>query len=166
MVFVIIAIVAVVLLIPLVYELPNYVYNRKYASLHFLRWGTPFYIILFFIVLGVLLADGIVMIWLTTALTFKAVRLWLGIVTGGICLLYFVRLIPIYYDEQFDAKSKTKLRGSFVREMIAITVFVVSLAAVSVYWWSFCIDAAVALFLYVSRLRRYLNRRRKNDGAS
>lgn len=157
--FVIVAIVAVVLLIPLVYELPNYVYNRKYAILHFLRWNTAFYIILFFTMLCALTIDGLLMINRTSTLSVFSVRLWIGIVIGAVSIFYFIRLIPVYYDEQFDVKAPTRLTGTFVRETVAITVFITALFLVSVYWWSFIIDAAIALFLYLSRLRRHLKAR-------
>lgn len=158
--YVIVAIIAVVLLLPLVYELPNYVYNRKDAILHFLRWRTLVYIILFFTILAVLLADGLLMIDVTSTVSFKSVRLWIGIVIGAICILYFIRLIPVYYDEQFDVKSSEKRTGTFVREMVAITVFVAALYLVSFYWWSLVVNAAVALFLYLSRLRCFLKNRK------
>ena len=86
--YIITSIIAVVLLIPLVYELPNYVYNRKYAVIGFMRWYTPVYIAVFFTVLAVLVGDGIIMIKLTATLSFKSVRIWIGIVAGLIGLLY------------------------------------------------------------------------------
>lgn len=158
--YIITSIIAVVLLISLVYELPNYVYNRKYAVIGFMRWYTPVYIAVFFTVLAVLVGDGIIMIKLTATLSFKSVRIWIGIVAGLIGLLYFFRLIPIYYDEKFDVKSKEKAVGVFVRELVAIVLFEAALLMVSFYIWSFVIDGAVFLLLFLWRLRRFLIHRK------
>lgn len=160
MVYVIVAVIVVVLLIPLAYELPNYVYGRRYAVLDFLRWRTPIYITLFLLLLAVLIGDGFLMIRVTSELNFFSARLWLGIVTGSVGLLYFARLIPIYYDEGFDTRSKSSALGVFVRELIAILIFTAALFAVSVFLWSFILDAVIGLGLIALRLRRFVRHRR------
>ncbi|MCI9518153.1 MAG: hypothetical protein HFK08_02705 [Clostridia bacterium] len=160
MVYVIVAVIAVVLLIPLAYELPNYVYGRKYAVLDFLRWRTSIYITLFLLLLTVLIADGFFMIRVTSKITLFSARIWLGIVAGFVGLLYFPRLIPIYYDEGFDVRSASSALGVFVRELIAIWIFTAALTAVSVFWWSFVLDGIFGAGLTAMRLRRFVKHRK------
>ncbi len=160
MVYVVVAVIVVVLLIPLAYELPNYVYGRKYAVLDFLRWRTPIYITLFLVLLIILIADGFFMIRVTSEITLFSARIWLGIVTGFVGLLYFPRLIPIYYDDGFDVHSKSSALGVFIRELVAILIFIAALFAVSVYTWSFIFDGILGVGLIALRLRRFIKHTR------
>lgn len=161
MIYIIVAIATVILLLPLMYELPNYVYGREYAILKPLRWHTPIYIFLFLALTGVLFINGLVMIGLSSTLTFFSVRMWLGIIMGVISVIYFIRIIPIYYDEKFDVRSGGKALGVFIRELCALLFFTGALFLVSVYVWSFIVDAAFGVLMILLRLRRYLKVRRR-----
>ncbi len=161
MIYIIVAIVTVILLLPLMYELPNYVYGRKNAILAPLRWQTPIYIFLFLALAGVLFIDGLVMIVLSSTLTFFSIRMWLGIIMGLVSVIYFIRIIPVYYDDKFDVRSAGKALGVFIRELCALLFFTGALFLVSVYVWSFILDAAFGIFFILLRLRRYLKIRRR-----
>lgn len=155
--YVIFAVIAVILILPLIYELPNYVYDRKYGVISFLRWPTVIYVTLFLLLLAAIATDGIFMLELTLeTLSFKAVRIWIGIIILSVSVIYFFRLIPIYYDESFGVYSKEKRVGTFVREMIALGVFAVGLFFVSVYILSFCLDAVVVIALMLWRIRKFV----------
>ena len=164
MVYVVTAIIIAILWLPLVYELPNYVYGRRYAIKSFLRWHISIYITLFCLLTLSFMGIGIIMVYLTTTLTFKGARIWIGIVLGAACIVYFLRLIPIYYDEEFGVHSKTRYVGTFVREMVAIAFFGLALLSVSVYTWSYCVDAAVTALLFASRIWKFVGRRRGHKG--
>ena len=160
MIYIIVAVATVLLLLPLMYELPNFVYGRRNAILTPLRWHTPLYIFLFLALVGVLFIDGLVMIGLSSTLTLFSVRMWLGIIMGLVGIIYFIRIIPVYYDEKFGVRSKSKALGVFIRELCAILFSTGALFLVSVYVWSFILDAAFCVVLILLRLRRYLKVRR------
>lgn len=161
MILVIIAIITTILLLPLMYELPNFVYNRRYAILSPLRWNTMVYIVLFVFLVGVLFIDGLVMIGLSSTVTFFSVRMWLGIIMCVISVVYFIRIIPVYYDDKFDVRSPEKALATMIRELSAIVFFTTALLLVSVYLWSFILDGVVGGGLILLRVRRYFKVRRR-----
>ena len=161
MIFVILAIVTVLMMLPLMYELPNFVYNRRYAILPPMRWNPVIYTVMFVLLTVLLFADGLVMIWLSSTVSFFSVRLWTGIIIGFIGIVYFIRVIPVYYDDRYDTRSSERAFYIFIRELVALLLFTVALFAVSVYVWSFILDAVIGAGLILLRLKRFLRVRRK-----
>lgn len=155
------AVVIVLVLIPLAYELPNYVYGRKYAVLPVFRWKTYIYAVITVLLFVALISDGIIMINLTGNLDALSIRLWIGIVICITSCIYFLRLIPVYYDDAFDVRSRDKITGVFVRELAAIIFFSVGLFCVSVYDWCYVLDGLVTVLLVGARSYRYYKLRTK-----
>ena len=72
----------------------------------------------------------------------------------AVCAVFFVRLIPVYYDEHSDVQSRRRYVKSFWIETLWIAIFTAALETVSFHFYAYLVSGAVGAFLWGIRLRK------------
>ncbi len=165
MIYIIACILIIILLLPFVYSLPGFVYGRQASKLKFFKKISPlFFWLLFIFGLAFYFAFFLTLLKSISPLTEKSVRLLVGCSVVFICVVFFLRVIPVYYDEEHDAQSKKRYVKSFFIETFWILLFTAALETVSFNFYAYMISGAVGAVLLGVRIHKLIVLRRKHKG--
>lgn len=155
MLYILVCIVTILLLLPCVYSLPGFVYGRPASKLKFFRNMPPLWFwLLFAFGLAFYFAFFLTLLKSIAPLTARSVWLLIGCSIVFICAVFFVRLIPVYYDEHSDVQSRRRYVKSFWIETLWIAIFTAALETVSFHFYAYLVSGAVGAFLWGIRLRK------------
>ena len=162
MLYIVICVFIIIALLPFVYSLPGFVYRRPESKLKFFRKTPPlWYWLLFGFGLAFYFVFFLTLLKSIAPLTAMSVRLLVGCSVAFICVVFFVRLIPVYYAENADVQSRERYKKSFGIETLSILVFTAALETVSFNFYAYMVSGAVGAFLFGVRVRKLFALRKK-----
>ena len=157
MLFIIVCICILIILLPFVYSLSGFVYNRQLSKLKIFRRMSPLmFWILFLAALAFYFAFYITLLKSIAPFTEVNIRLLVGCSVAFICIVFFFRLIPIYYAEDAEVQSRHRYKKSFCIELFWILLFTAALEVASFDFYAYAISTAVGIFLIGLRVRKLI----------
>ena len=166
MLFIIVCICILLILLPFVYSLPGFVYNRQLSKLKIFRKISPrMFWILFLAALAFYFAFYITLLKSVAPFTEVNIRLLVGCSVAFICIVFFFRLIPIYYAEDSEVQSRQRYKKSFCIELFFILLFTAALEVAAFDFYAYAISASVGVFLTGLRVRKLIQLYKKYKAA-
>lgn len=156
MFFIIAVIVLIILLVPFVYELANFVYAMEHKRRFFKTMRPWLFFFLLTLIQAALVGSSVFLLWHYGELEWSNLRMYCGAELGIVLLIYSLRLIPVYYDDRVKVQSHERLTATFVKEILLI------LAAFGAVWlftdnfWVLALVALIAATVLGFRIEKFV----------